>query len=68
MTNIVLERRDGSNALVLVDTEGDCTDGWVWSGTNEISLCESTCATVEADADTRVTAVFGCTTEELMPE
>lgn len=69
LTGAVIEWGDGTNDLLLVDTEGDCSEGWRWNASSETRRSGRGCAAViEADHRVGVSVVVDCTEGELIPE
>ena len=66
LTSVVVQRGDGSNALILADTQGDCTEGWKWDDDGHLVLCDTSCDEVKSDAAASVTVVVGCTEDEII--
>jgi len=66
-TNLIINWTDGTSSLILPDTTGDCSEGWQFSGNDQVTLCAASCDAVQADAGARVQLTFGCTTDEVIP-
>ena len=66
LTAVVAEWGDGTNDLLLVDTQGDCSTGWTMNDAGEIVLCGESCAAIEADETSTITVVVGCTQDEVV--
>ena len=56
-----------SSSLILPDNQGDCAEGWQFSGNDQVTLCAASCDAVTADPGARVQLTFGCTTDEVIP-
>jgi hypothetical protein len=65
-TNLIINWTDGSSTLILPDDTGDCTEGWQFSGADEITLCSTSCDAAKADPGSRAQLTFGCTTDEVV--
>ncbi len=66
-TNLIINWTNGDSTLILPDNTGDCSEGWQFSGTDQVTLCAASCDAVQADAGARVQLTFGCTVDEVIP-
>jgi hypothetical protein len=66
-TNLIINWSNGDSTLILPDNTGDCSEGWQFTGTDEVTLCSASCDAIQGDAGARVQLTFGCSTEEVIP-
>jgi len=66
-TNLVITWSNGDASLILPDGIGDCSEGWQFTGTDQVTLCAASCDAIKADAGARVQLTFGCRTDEVIP-
>jgi hypothetical protein len=65
--NVILSSSSG-NQLVVRDDQGDCSQGWRLTSSQEILLCPDTCKMVQQDAALSVDVVFGCASLDMPPK
>jgi hypothetical protein len=65
-TNLIINWSDGSTSLILPDDTGDCSEGWQFSGADQVTLCSASCDAVKADIGASALLQFGCTTDEVI--
>jgi hypothetical protein len=65
-TNLIVNWSNGSTSLILPDDTGDCTEGWQFSGADQVTLCPTSCDAAKADIGATVVLQFGCTTDEVI--
>ncbi len=66
-TNLIINWTNGESTLILPDNTGDCSEGWQFTGTDQVTLCAGSCSAIQADAGARVQLTFGCTVDEVIP-
>ena len=66
-TNLIITWSNGDSSLILPDGIGDCSEGWQFTGTDQVTLCAASCDAIKADAGARVQLTFGCRTDEVIP-
>lgn len=64
-TSVIVQWGDGTASLVQRDSDGSCSQGWDWNDSDEIVLCDATCAGVTADPLAAVTVSLDCDTEAI---
>jgi hypothetical protein len=66
--NVVLTTSGGENLLVLRDDGASCSEGWRFTDSGGVELCEASCQRVQSDAGARLQLLFGCATLEGAPK
>jgi hypothetical protein len=66
-TNLIINWTNGDSSLILPDNTGDCSEGWQFTATDEVTLCAASCEAIKADSGATVQLTFGCTTDEVIP-
>lgn len=61
--NVILQHSDGSQKLILMDSDPSCTEGWHWSEDgSRVLLCPDSCRELRLDRTATLDVLFGCMT------
>jgi len=66
-TNLIVNWSNGESSLILPDNTGDCSEGWQFTGSDQVTLCAASCEALQNDAGATVQLTFGCTVDEVIP-
>lgn len=65
-TNVVVNKGDGTIALILPDTNGSCEEGWTFNADGNLELCPVSCDQIKLDSRATLSLTFGCAVGDII--